>query len=86
MKTIHEYFHHEYVFQFLMGLNDAFSHIRGQILLIDPLPPINKAFALVLQEERQQEASTFVGYFTHTFTALMSKSVVSSSPSRFGKP
>jgi hypothetical protein len=29
MKTIHDYFHHEYVFQFLMGLNDTFSHIRG---------------------------------------------------------
>jgi hypothetical protein len=42
MKTIHEYFHHEYAFQFLMGLHDSFSHIRGQILLIDPLPPINK--------------------------------------------
>jgi hypothetical protein len=51
MKTIHEYFHHEYVFQFLMDLNDSFSHIRGQILLIDPLPSINKVFALVLQEE-----------------------------------
>jgi hypothetical protein len=27
MKTIYEYFHHEYAFQFLMGLNDSFSHI-----------------------------------------------------------
>jgi hypothetical protein len=29
MKTIHEYFHHEYVFQILMGLNDTFSYIRS---------------------------------------------------------
>jgi hypothetical protein len=73
MKTIHDYFHHEYVFQFLMGLNDSFSHIRGQILLLDPLPPINKVFSLVLQEERQREASASVGYFNHTFAALLSK-------------
>ncbi|XP_068651725.1 uncharacterized protein [Aristolochia californica] len=32
----------EYVMRFLMGLNDSFSHIRGQILLNDPLPSINK--------------------------------------------
>jgi hypothetical protein len=42
-------------FQFLMGLNETFSHIRGQILLIDPLPPINKVFSMILQEERQRQ-------------------------------
>jgi hypothetical protein len=85
MKTIHEYFHHEYVFQFLMGLNDSFSHIRGQILLIDPLPPINQVFALVLQEERQREASASVGYFSHNSAAMMSKVSSSSPNNRFGK-
>jgi hypothetical protein len=38
-----------------MGLNDSFAQIRGQILLIDPLPSINKVFSLVIQEERQCE-------------------------------
>jgi hypothetical protein len=87
MKTIHDYFHHEYVFQFLMGLNDSFSHIRGQILLLDPLPPINKVFSLVLQEERQREASASVGYFNHTSAALLSKVPVAapSSPVRLAK-
>lgn len=33
-----------------MGLNEP---VRGQILLMDPLPKINKVFALVLQEEQQ---------------------------------
>jgi len=84
MKTIHDYFHHEYVFQFLMGLNDTFSHIRGQILLIDPLPPINKVFSLVLQEERQREASASVGYFNHTSAALLSKVPTTASPFQVG--
>lgn len=40
------------VMQFFMGLNESFSHIRGQILLLDHLPTINKVFSLVLQEKR----------------------------------
>lgn len=38
-----------------MGLNDTYSHIRGQILLIDPLPPLNKVFSLLTREERQRQ-------------------------------
>ena len=45
---------HEYVMQFLMGLNHSFSHVRAQILMTEPLPSITKAFALVVQEERQR--------------------------------
>ncbi|KAK8953943.1 hypothetical protein KSP39_PZI002031 [Platanthera zijinensis] len=38
-----------------MGLGNSFSQVRGKILLMDPLPPINKVFALILQEEKQCE-------------------------------
>lgn len=40
---------------FLMGLNDTYAQIRGQILLMDPLPSVNKIFSLVIQEERQRD-------------------------------
>lgn len=40
---------------FLIGLNDSFAHIRGQLLLMDPIPPISKVFSLILQEERQRK-------------------------------
>ena len=40
---------------FLMGLHDSFSQIRGQLLLMDPMPPINKVFSLVSQEEHQRK-------------------------------
>ncbi|XP_019431309.1 PREDICTED: uncharacterized protein LOC109338504 [Lupinus angustifolius] len=43
----------EHVICFLKGLNDEFSSTRAQILLMDHLPQINKAFSLVLQQERQ---------------------------------
>ncbi|XP_057958409.1 uncharacterized protein LOC131151175 [Malania oleifera] len=46
-----------YVMTFLIGLNDVFDNVRGQILMMDPLPSINKAFFLIIQEERQRVIS-----------------------------
>jgi len=45
----------EYVMCFLMGLNESFSNIRGQILLSDPLPSIDHVLSILLQEEAQRE-------------------------------
>lgn len=43
--------------QFLNGLNDNYSALRNQILLMEPLPTMNKAFALVLQIEQQKSSN-----------------------------
>lgn len=37
------------------GLNESFSQTRGQILLMDPLPSINRVFSLLAQEEKQNQ-------------------------------
>ncbi|RHN78291.1 putative retrotransposon gag domain-containing protein [Medicago truncatula] len=39
------------VIQFLTGLNDNFNVIKSQVLLMVPLPSINKVYSLVIQEE-----------------------------------
>ena len=39
------------IIQFLTGLNDKFAVIKTQVLMMDPLPSINKVYALVIQEE-----------------------------------
>jgi len=44
--------------QFLMGLNDSYSAIRGQILLMNPLPSIRQAYSSVSQEEKQRILSS----------------------------
>ena len=46
--------HREAIMQFLMGLNDFFSHIRGKILLMDPIPSVEKVFSLLIQDEKQR--------------------------------
>ena len=57
LKTLMEYQHSEYVMKFLVGLDDSYASVQGQILLMDPMPTINKVFSLVSQEERQRELS-----------------------------
>ncbi|RVW81531.1 Retrovirus-related Pol polyprotein from transposon RE1 [Vitis vinifera] len=47
--------------QFLMGLNKSYSAIRGQILLMNPLPSVRQAYSSVCQEEKQRLLSA-----THT--------------------
>uniref|UniRef100_A0A2N9EQW3 Retrotransposon Copia-like N-terminal domain-containing protein n=1 Tax=Fagus sylvatica TaxID=28930 RepID=A0A2N9EQW3_FAGSY len=61
LKVLLDNKQHEYVMQFLMGLNDSFSHVRAQILMTDPLPTITKAFALVVQEERGEAPRNHYG-------------------------
>lgn len=38
-----------------MGLNDTFTAIRGQILLMKPLPSLNQSYVMLLQEESQRD-------------------------------
>ncbi|KAG7556653.1 Retrotransposon Copia-like N-terminal [Arabidopsis suecica] len=46
------------VIQFLMGLNDSFNNIRGQILNMKPRPGLNEIYNILDQDESQR----IVGY------------------------
>nr|XP_009631844.1 uncharacterized protein LOC104121529 [Nicotiana tomentosiformis] len=41
--------------QFLRGLNDAYSAVRSNILMITPLPSVNQAYSLLIQDEKQRK-------------------------------
>ncbi|XP_074373832.1 uncharacterized protein LOC141714199 [Apium graveolens] len=43
--------------QFLMGLSDSFTAIRGQILMMKPLPSLSQSYAMLLQEESQRTSN-----------------------------
>ena len=61
------------VMQFLMGLNEIHSQVRGQILLMDPLPSINRVYSLLIQDESQRS----IGHSTSAYIesiALATKS------------
>ncbi|KAL0337554.1 UNVERIFIED_CONTAM: hypothetical protein Scaly_2030500 [Sesamum calycinum] len=46
--------------QFLTGLNESYDNIRNQILVLDPLPNVNKAYLMVFRVERQRQVN--LGY------------------------
>lgn len=48
------------IIQFLTGLNDQFSVVKTQILLLDPLPSLNKVYSMVIQEESNTSSIPFV--------------------------
>lgn len=60
--------------QLLMGLNESFSQARGQVLLLDPLPPLKNVYSLLIQEERQRSIGQSHGSFVES-TALAAKAV-----------
>jgi len=47
----------EHAICFLKGLNDSYNSLKTQILLMEPLPSINKVFSLVMQQERKGNGS-----------------------------
>ncbi|XP_019229824.1 PREDICTED: uncharacterized protein LOC109210807 [Nicotiana attenuata] len=55
--------------QFLMGLNETYTVVRGSILMMNPLPTIAQAFLLLIQEERQREIKP------HNYSALESSAL-----------
>ncbi|XP_057473002.1 uncharacterized protein LOC130761511 [Actinidia eriantha] len=66
VKKLNSHYQMEYIMSFLMGLHDSFAQIRGQLLLMDPLPPINKVFSLISQEEHQRKIGIHVNSISNS--------------------
>ena len=54
MQSVSEFHSQMCIYHFLMGFNDQFLNVCGQILLMEPLPLFNKVFSVILQDERQK--------------------------------
>jgi len=44
-----------------MGLNETYHQARGQILMMDPLPTINHAYAMIVGDESQKAVVSHIG-------------------------
>lgn len=47
----------DYVIRFLKGLNEQYSHVKSQVLMLEPLPPLTKVFSMLVQQERQMNTT-----------------------------
>ena len=52
--------HQDSIMQFLNGLNECYSQVKTQILMMEPVPSVDKTFSLVIQEERQKSSNAHV--------------------------
>ncbi|KAL3326374.1 hypothetical protein AABB24_037184 [Solanum stoloniferum] len=55
-----EHLNRQKLYQFLMGLNESFGQARSQILLMNPVPGVNQAYAMVVNDECQKLTSSGV--------------------------
>ncbi|KAL8090045.1 uncharacterized protein LOC141697667 [Apium graveolens] len=62
------------VIQFLMGLNESYTAMRGSILMKTPLPNISQAYSILLQEESQREIHSSTQFVTDSASLHVSSS------------
>ncbi|KAA8517685.1 hypothetical protein F0562_015159 [Nyssa sinensis] len=53
LKVLNDRYDRDCVIQFLMGLSDSYSPSKDQIMLFDPLSPLNRVFSMIQHQERQ---------------------------------
>ncbi|KAG8387501.1 hypothetical protein BUALT_Bualt02G0027700 [Buddleja alternifolia] len=61
--------------QFLMGLSDNFKPVRGQILLMKPLPSIEDAYCVIQQEERPMTMSSYTSMEDNTVAFAVNNNI-----------
>ncbi|KAF7844542.1 uncharacterized protein G2W53_001447 [Senna tora] len=59
--------------QFLMGLNPMYDVVRTQILNLDPLPSMNKAFHIVVTDKAQRNINLTYSGSAEESSAMMAK-------------
>ncbi|XP_016173923.1 uncharacterized protein LOC107616486 [Arachis ipaensis] len=48
----------DFVIHFLKGLDERYAVVGSQVLMLDPLPPITRVFAMVIQQERNLQIAS----------------------------
>ncbi|KAB2634214.1 hypothetical protein D8674_041553 [Pyrus ussuriensis x Pyrus communis] len=87
LKGLAEQEEKERVMQFLMGLNDSYSVVRGSILMMNPLPDTRRVHGLILQHERQMDVASRCELGTSSHAMQVQRPpALSSSNDRFPSP
>lgn len=57
LGSVRKYQEQNYVIRFLKGLDEKFTQSKTHIMMMNPLSNINRAFALIIQQERELNSS-----------------------------
>ena len=55
---LHNYTEEQRLIQFLMGLNQSYTAVRGNILMMSHFPSMSQAYSLLVQEEKQRQVKS----------------------------
>jgi len=80
--TTYKLLENQQLIQFLMGLNDVYVVVRGNILMSHPMPQIGQALSMVLQEERQRELQSSAPLLSDSSAFLSQHKSTNFLPSR----
>ncbi|XP_016186375.1 uncharacterized protein LOC107628080 [Arachis ipaensis] len=69
LMKVRKYQDDAYVVRFLKGLNEAYSNVRSQVMMMEPVPKIDQVLSMILQQERQ----------LHTLEPIDCKALISAS-------
>ncbi|KAJ8747272.1 hypothetical protein K2173_014518 [Erythroxylum novogranatense] len=79
-RNIRHFHENDQVMVFIKGLNENYATVKSQILLMDPLPSLNKAFSLVIQQERPSVSDISVLAVKGTTASTQRKFTSTSAP------
>lgn len=71
---------------FLMGLNETYTTVKGQILLMDPIPSLGKVFSFLLQDEKQRKVGKKNTIESSALAVKTNGSSKSFNKAKFGRP
>ena len=71
---------------FLMGLNETYTIVKGQILLMDHIPSLGKVFSLLLQDEKQRKIGKKNTIESSTLAVKTNGSAKSFNKPKSGRP
>ncbi|XP_060190305.1 uncharacterized protein LOC132619407 [Lycium barbarum] len=76
----------EKLIEFLTGLNDTYSNVRSNILMMSPIPSLGKAYSMLLHDESQREIQSSQSSFILDSTSFSAKSTSHASGSHTSTP
>lgn len=68
------------LFQFLLGLNETYSGVRRNLLMMQPLSSLNAAYSVLMQEEGQRSVACSIA------DGVLDPTTLHSIGSGFGRP
>jgi len=57
-NRLQNYDQEQRIIQFLMGLNESYTAVRGNILMMNSFPSLSQIYSLLVQEERQRHVKS----------------------------